>query len=129
MNHEDRILNEEDRFAVDYRRTPMTSREKNDSTRKADELMTQYIRELVDEGALSEVRPDNDLVTDDLRSQLYSELETGIDEEIKQRISNLYDDETGPQSLRIEGAKTEEWKERLYDRTLNEISDEAFTAG
>ena len=102
------------------------------ASRKADELMTQYIKELVDEGALSEVRPNNDLVTDDLREQLDRALETGIDEEIKQRISNSYDDVTGPQSLHVEGAneqcKKEEWKERLYERTLDEICDETFTA-
>ena len=111
------------------------------TTRLADILMKQYIKELVGsytdtDAVLSEVRPDMEVVDDDLRRQLDRVLaeNPATETRIKQRISNLYDDETGPQSLTDPALRTprstpiEQWKEQLYERTLYEICEETFTA-
>jgi len=103
------------------------------TARLADILMDQYIKELVGENyqrdaVFSEVRPNTDLVREDLEEQLDRVLaeNPAIETQIKQRISDLYDDVTGPQSLHGEGAKTEGWKERLYEDTLDKICEETF---
>ena len=92
-----------------------TENNHNVASRTADELMQQYIKELV-EGVFSEVRPNLDLVDEDLSEQQDRVLarDPAIETGIKQRISDLYDE-------------TEERKEELYYQTLYEICQETYT--